>query len=117
MSDPPVQDEIAQISSLLGLFLALVALFTAEQARRLERERLRVGGMEPRATRHVRLLALALAGVTGLASLALLPTVVKTFQDCCLGRPIYLVFDLTWLLLAGLVVWQVAIALRARSGV
>ncbi len=110
-------DQVAQASSLLGLLLALDALFTSEQARRLGEQRKRAGGAERDALRTIRWLTIGLAVVTATAIVALAPTVWDVLA--AIGdpgwEPVLSVFELAWVLLVALVVWQAAIAWRTRQ--
>ena len=47
-------DQVAQARTFLGLLLALVTLFTSEQARRLGDERTREGGAHPERLKSIR---------------------------------------------------------------
>ena len=110
-------DQVGQAANLLGLLLALVTLFTSEQAKRLAEEREREGG--PRAGRlsSVRLMCVALAAVTVGALLFLGPLVVDVLAT--IGDDdwvaVFGVFLLTYLLLVALLVWQASLGLRSRA--
>ena len=107
---------IGDASSLIGLLLVLVTLFTSEQARALETERHRPGGAAPGARKRIRALAVALAAVTSASIGALAPVIVDVVGTCCEGPwdPVRAVFALIWTLLFPLTAWQVAIALGAN---
>jgi hypothetical protein len=113
----PLDEQVAQASSLVGLLLALDALFTLEQSRRIDEERDRDGGPRGSTMRRVSFLSLGLAAVTAGAIASLTPLFADVIAS--IGQPtwnaVYGVFGLTYLLLIGLLVWQVTLALRARS--
>jgi hypothetical protein len=109
-------EQVAQASNLLGLLLALDTLFTTEQARRLAEERTRVGGARRAALRTAVLTCAGLAAVTAAALASLTPLAVDVLGT--LGesswQPVFGVFLLTYVLLLGLVVWQISLGARAR---
>jgi hypothetical protein len=113
---PGLDDQVAQASNLLGLLLALDTLFTTEQARRLAEERTRIGGAKPAALRAAFLACIGLAGVTLAALASLTPLAVDVVET--LGesswQPVFGVFLLAYVLLVGLVTWQITLAVRAR---
>jgi hypothetical protein len=81
-----VFDRVGNASTLLGLLLVLVTLFTSEQARTLDVEEHRSGGAEAGSYRRVALISAGLATVT-LASLASLATLVwDVLRLCCAWR-------------------------------
>jgi hypothetical protein len=109
-------EQVAQASNLLGLLLALDTLFTTEQARRLSEERTRVGGGRRAALRTILLTCAGLAAVTGAALASLTPLaldVVDTLGESS-WQPVFGVFLLTYVLLVGLIVWQITLGARAR---
>ncbi len=108
-------DQIGQAGSLLGLLLALDTLFTAVQAQALADERNHEGGARPKRVRTIRTIAIGLAVVTVSALVALFPLVRDVLATIGTGNwePVLGVFDLTWLLLAALAIWQGWIALRS----
>lgn len=111
-----LNEKVARVANLLGLLLALDTLFTAEQGRRLAQERRREGGADRAALRLIRVLALGLAVVTTTAVAVLFPL----FRDVLkvIGEPewepVLGVFELTWILLVALAMWQVVIAWQSR---
>jgi hypothetical protein len=110
-----VFDRVASASTLLGLLLVLVTLFTSEQARSLEVEEHRTGGAQPGSYRRIALTAIGLALVT-LASLGSLVSLVwDVLRLCCGGGwdSTLAVFLLVWLLLIPLSVWQISVGSRA----
>jgi hypothetical protein len=113
---PTLGEQVAQASNLLGLLLALATLFTTEQARRLTEERTRIGGARRAALRTARLTCAGLAAVTAAALASLTPLAVDVVDT--LGesswQPVFGVFVLTYVLLVGLVVWQITLTARAR---
>jgi hypothetical protein len=113
---PDLGEQVSQASNLLGLLLALDTLFTGEQARRLEDERTRTGGAKPAALRAALLACTGLAVVTVAALVSLTPLTVDVADT--LGesdwQPVFGVFLLAYVLLVGLVVWQITLAVRAR---
>jgi hypothetical protein len=111
-----VTDRIGQASSLVGLLLVLVTVFTSEQARALEAERQREGGATPGARRRIMAISLSLVAVTVAALLALVPLLLDVVRAWMAGHrnPLHIVFALVWLLLAPLSGWQLSIALAAR---
>ena len=113
---PTLDEQVAQASNLLGLLLALDTLFTTEQARRLAEERTRIGGARRAALRVALLTCLGLAAVTVAALASLTPLAVDVVDT--LGesswQPVFGVFLLTYVLLIGLVTWQIRLTARAR---
>lgn len=113
---PSLSDQVNTASTLLGLLLALDTLFTAEQSRRLAEERSHVGGARSQKLLIIRATAAALAVVTAAAIVALFPLFRDVFDT--IGhpswQPVLAVFELTWLLLVALTVWQITIAWRAH---
>jgi hypothetical protein len=109
-------EQVAQASNLLGLLLALDTLFTTEQARRLAEERTRVGGARRAALRTALVTCAGLAAVTAAALASLTPLAVDVLGT--LGesswQPVFGVFLLTYVLLFGLIVWQISLGARAR---
>ena len=113
---PALDEQVAQASNLLGLLLALDTLFTTEQARRLAEERTRIGGAKPAALRAALLTCVGLAVVTLAAIASLTPLavdVVETVGESS-WQPVFGVFLLTYVLLVGLVTWQITLTVRAR---
>jgi hypothetical protein len=111
-----ITERIGQASSLVGLLLVLVTLFTSEQARALETERRREGGATPGGRRRIMAISLAL-GVVTLASLTALSPIVWQVVGAWTtrqGDALHVVFALVWLLLIPLCGWQFSIALGAR---
>ncbi len=111
-------DQVAQAANLLGLLLALVTLFTSEQARRLGDERTREGGAHPERLKSIRYACAGLCAVT-IASLTLLgPLALDVVK--AIGtkewEPVLGVFVLAYLLLAALLCWQVVIGAGTSSG-
>lgn len=112
---PTLTEQVTTASSLVGLLLALDTLFTAEQGRRLGEERNRDGGPRGSKLLTIRLTAIGLVLVTVAGTVALFPL----FRDVLntIGtpswQPVLAVFELTWLLLVALAIWQGTIAWRA----
>jgi protein-S-isoprenylcysteine O-methyltransferase Ste14 len=111
-----LDEQVAQVASLLGLLLALDTLFTTEQARRLTEERTRTGGAK-RSVLRTTLVTCILLGVVTLAALAsLTPLAIDVVGS--IGEadwePVFGVFLLTYVLLVGLVAWQILLTIRAR---
>jgi hypothetical protein len=113
---PSLEQQVDASASIVGLFLALIALYTSEQVRRLEGQRIRDGGVDPTVVRSVTATttALTLATVAALASLT--PLLWDVVTTCCDGalRPPLVFFCLVWALLLGLVGWQVNILVKSR---
>lgn len=112
---PTLSDQVAQAANLLGLLLALVTLFTSEQARRFADERSREGGARSSRMKLIRYAAAGL-GVVTLASLTLLGPLVFDVVRAIGGNewePVLGVFVLVYLLLAALLCWQVALGVRS----
>lgn len=109
-------DTITATGSVTGLFLTLVTLFTNEQSRLREIEQTREGGGELGNLTRIRRFTWALLGVTVVTWVVLLPTVVEVLRrgPGWPPHPVLTMFVLTWLLLIGLAVWQVAI-IRSSS--
>jgi hypothetical protein len=119
--DPPIlaqltlSERVASASTLLGLLLVLVTLFTSEQSRSLEMEEQRTGGAQPGSYRRIALTAIGLALVT-LTSLGSLASLVwDVVRLCCRGGwdSTLAVFVLVWLLLVPLSVWQLSVGRHA----
>ena len=110
----PVADQVAQAANLLGLLLALVTLFTSEQARRLADERVREGGARRSRLKSIRYSCLGLGAAT-LASVGflgpLVVDVVATVGDDH-WQPVFGVFVLVYVLLGALLCWQIVLAAR-----
>lgn len=116
MPAPPLSAQVGSAASLLGLFLALVTLFTTEQARRLADEHQREGGADSGRVRIVRCFSIGLAAATAASIALLIPLVVDVLDAIGSNRwePVLGVFLLTYLLLIALLVWQIWLAVRAR---
>jgi protein-S-isoprenylcysteine O-methyltransferase Ste14 len=111
-----LDEQVAQVASLLGLLLALDTVFTTEQARRLTEERTRTGGAKPSALRTTLVTCILLGAVTLAALASLTPLaidVVGTIGES--WEPVSGVFLLTYVLLIGLVAWQILLTIRARQ--
>jgi protein-S-isoprenylcysteine O-methyltransferase Ste14 len=111
-----LDEQVAQAASLLGLLLALDTLFTSEQARRITEERTRIGGAKRSALRTTLVTCVLLGGVTLAALASLTPLaidVVATIGDPS-WEPVFGVFLLTYVLLVGLLAWQILLTSRAR---
>ena len=109
-------EQVRDAANLLGLLLALDTLFTTEQARRLAEQRSREGGARRHALRGVRLTALGLAVLTA-GSLAILAPLMFGVVGAIGGddwEPVLGVFGLTYLLLVGLLVWQIQLMVRSH---
>jgi cation transporter-like permease len=107
--------QVAEASSVLGLLLAIVALFTATLSSTLQSERTREGGPHRGVWRRIMGLALALAAVS-VASLAALVSTVRVVigaHGTSGWEPAFWVFLLVYLLLVPLCIWQFGIALGA----
>jgi hypothetical protein len=108
-------EQVSQAANLLGLLLALVTLFTSEQARRLSEEQEREGGPRRPRLRAIRLSSAGLAFVTAGALVLLAPLVRDVIG--AVGddnwEPVLGVFALTYLLLVALLVWQAVIGRRS----
>jgi len=112
-------DKVGGASTLLGLLLVLVTLFTSEQSRSLDAETERSGGGRSKTYRRIGIMATCLAIITGAALLSLFPIASEIIDTCCHGawEPTFAVFLLVWLLLVPLMGWQIAIARSAfREG-
>jgi protein-S-isoprenylcysteine O-methyltransferase Ste14 len=112
-----LDEQVAQVASLLGLLLALDTVFTTEQARRLTEERTRTGGAKPSALRTTLVTCILLGAVTLAALASLTPLaidVVGTIGETS-WEPVFGVFLLTYVLLVGLVAWQILLTIRARQ--
>ncbi|MGH2474240.1 MAG: hypothetical protein ACRDIL_03165 [Candidatus Limnocylindrales bacterium] len=112
-----LDEQVAQAASLLGLLLALDTLFTSEQARRITEERTRTGGAKRSVLRTTLVTCILLGAVTLAALVSLTPLaidVVGTIGDTD-WEPVFGVFLLTYVLLIGLVAWQILLTIRARA--
>lgn len=106
--------KVADASSLLGLLLVLITLFTSEQSRILDVERHREGGPRRRTATRVAVLSGFLAVVTIAAILLLSGLAWRARILCChASDPLPALFELIWLLLPPLAVWQVALFVGA----
>jgi hypothetical protein len=114
----PLSEQVAQASSLVGLLLALDALFTLEQARRIDDERARVGGVRSTKLRIVRLSSVGLALITAAAIASLTPLLVDVLMSLAgpEWQPVFAVFGLTYLLLVAMLWWQISLAVRSSAG-
>lgn len=108
-------ERVSNASTLLGLLLVLVTLFTSEQARAFDLEQLRSGGGRRSIYRRVSLIAAALSVVTGASIVSLAPLAEQIVRLCCGAEwdSILGVFVLVWLLLVPLLGWQLGLAWRA----
>jgi hypothetical protein len=104
--------QVQSATSLLGLLIILITLFTSEQSRALDAERHRVGGPRRSATRRTAILCAALALVTVTTLIALASLAWRIAFPCCanLSEPGLAVFELVFVLLVPLAVWQVGLA-------
>jgi hypothetical protein len=111
-----ISERIGQASTLLGLLLVLVTLFTSEQARSLDAERRREGGASQGARKRIIAICVALSAVTVASFLVLAPLVWDIANALVDGHADSLqgVFCLVWLLLVPLGGWQISIAIGAR---
>jgi protein-S-isoprenylcysteine O-methyltransferase Ste14 len=111
-----LDEQVAQAASLLGLLLALDMLFTSEQARRLTEERTRTGGAKRSVLRTILVACILLGAVTLAALASLTPLAIDVVG--AIGdpgwEPVFSVFLLTYVLLIGLVAWQILLTIRAR---
>lgn len=110
-----LSDQVAQAANLLGLLLALVTLFTSEQAGRLGDERSREGGARQSRLTTIRYACAGLGAVT-FASLVLLGPLVFDVVRAIGGddwQPVLGVFVLVYLLLAALLSWQITLVVRS----
>lgn len=110
-------DEISSFGSLVGLMLALAALLTANRASMLARldKKPKLSADERR--REIAL-DLLLATVTILTFLGGLPLAVRAFHDLhplAHEGPIRSVLIMVWVLLVGLVGWQIRLAIAASK--
>jgi hypothetical protein len=106
---------VSNASTLLGLLLVLVTLFTSEQAKSLDNERSRAGGGRRSAYRRIGAIAVALAIVTATSLVSLWPLAGDVKSLCCglEWDPILGVFELVWILLLPLLIWQFGLAWSA----
>ncbi len=112
----PLSDQVGQAANLVGLLLALVTLFTSEQARRLADERTREGGARHSRLTSIRYASVGLGAVT-VTSLGLLGPLVFDVVKAIGGddwQPVLGVFALVYLLLVALLCWQVTLAFRSK---
>jgi hypothetical protein len=107
--------QVADASSVLGLLLAIIALFTAALSSTVQSEKTRQGGAHPGAWRRLFALSVALA-IVSVASLVSLISLVRLVIDTYgthSWEPAFWVFLLVYLLLVPLCIWQVSIAVGA----
>jgi hypothetical protein len=111
-----LSEQVGDAAGLLGLLLALVTLFTNEQAKRFNDERGRQGGPRPDTLRSIRWICLGLSLVTGGAILSLAPLVRDVIGTVGGTRwePVLGVFVLTYLLLLALLSWQARLFVQSR---
>ncbi len=110
-----LNDEIGSFGGLVGLALALATLFTSWQASALNRLRGEPTPTRGEAWREVAIDA-ALATATTLVFLAGLPLWVDSVRELhplADGGPLRSVFVIVWILLVGLIAWQVALVAGA----
>jgi hypothetical protein len=108
-------EEIAAFGGLVGLLLALATLLTANRAQAVEALAKAPDFDRSDKWREFALIV-ALAVVTALVFLAGLPLALRALHDLrplAEGGPLRAVFVLAWLLVAGLVAWQVRLAVDA----
>ncbi len=108
-------EQVGQAANLLGLLLALVTLFTSEQARRLSEEQEREGGPRRSRLRAVRMSSAGLAIVTA-GTLVLLAPLVRDVLGAIgddAWEPVLGVFALTYVLLIALLAWQAVTVWRS----
>lgn len=107
-----LEGQVGATVDLIGVLVALVTLFTLEQQRRLDQERLREGGASRKELDKVRNLTIGLGLVTGLATGILAPLFYGALRTFSLGAPtsaVLSVFVLVWLLLVALLIWQISL--------
>jgi hypothetical protein len=118
VSDSVLSREIGDAGALLGLVLAIVTLFTSEQARRLEAE-LAKPSFDRARQREIRwvtsgVLVATAAAIFGLAPLARQAISTSGGNEI---EPVLWIFVITWFLLGGLLIWQASIVARCASTV
>lgn len=108
-------EQVGQAASLLGLLLALVTLFTSEQAKRIDEEHKRQGGARSAVLGSVRWTCIGLAAVTAASIVALAPLIIDVISTIGGDRwePVLGVFALTYALLGALLTWQIALAKKS----
>jgi hypothetical protein len=109
--------EIGDFGGLVGLLLALATLLTANRATALADLKTSANAFREDASREV-LLDLSLALVTALVVLAGVPLWLRAVHHLhprAEGGPLRGVFALTWILLLGLVAWQLSLVQGARQ--
>jgi hypothetical protein len=110
-----LSDEIGAFGSLVGLLLALVTLLTANRASVVGelRKAADLGRFDK--VREV-LLDSLLAAITGIVFASGLPLALRAvdgLHPLAHGGPLRSVFVLTWVLLLGLVGWQISLTIAA----
>jgi hypothetical protein len=110
-----VVERVSSASTLLGLLLVLVTLFTSEQARSLDAEENRTGGGRRGAYRRITLTTTALAAVTSLSVFSLAGLAYDVVRLCCGNGwdSSLAVFVLVFVLLLPLAGWQFHLARAA----
>jgi protein-S-isoprenylcysteine O-methyltransferase Ste14 len=102
-----VVGQIEIVSNCLGLFLALVSIFTSEQSRRLNHEGLREGGVSRSQVNSIVFITTGLL----LATLAGIIVMIPLFLTCLSflwSNAVCSFFVLVFILLIGLIFWQIA---------
>jgi hypothetical protein len=107
-----ISERVGSASTLVGLLLILVTLFTSEQARSLDAERSHEGGPRTGICRRITIITAALAAVTILAFASLSGLAYDVVRSCCGASwdASLAVFVLVFLLLIPLAGWQLTLA-------
>lgn len=108
---------ITDFASLTGLVLVLLTLFTGQRATTLRELAISPKAKKVEAKQEM-VLDAVLAIATGLLFLAGLPVFVETVEhlhSLAFSGPLRGAFLITWLLLPGLIVWQVVLFRRAEK--
>lgn len=118
MSDSVLSKEVGDAGALLGLVLAIVTLFTSEQARRLEAELAKVS-FESARQREIRWVTSAVLLATAAAIFGLAPLARRAISTSGGNEiePVLWIFVIAWFLLGGLLIWQASIVARCASTV
>jgi hypothetical protein len=110
-----LSEEIGDFGGLVGLLLALVTLLTANRASVASELRKAPDFGRFDKVREV-LLDLLLATITGIVFASGLPLALRAadgLHPLAHGGPLRSVFALTWILLLGLVGWQISLTIAA----
>jgi hypothetical protein len=106
---------VANSSTIVAIFLALVTIFALHLSDRLQAEVTRAGGPRCGAMDAISGMALGAFALTGVAVGAMASSALAVLDDWGGNGwvPELLVYDVTWIALVALAIWELRIAYRA----